>query len=111
MRVDPAWQALSEHAARLVEARLDSLVAGDPARSRDFALRVGPLYANFARQRYDRVALSALFGLAVEPPIPHLRPPPLRRRRVVGFVRPGGGGGRPGRAARAGRWRSGQPVR
>ena len=66
MRVDPAWQALSEHAARLVEARVAGLVAEDPARSHEFALRVGPLYANFARQRYDRAALSALFGLAVE---------------------------------------------
>ena len=30
----------------------------------DFALRVGPLYASFARQRYDREALDALFAIA-----------------------------------------------
>jgi glucose-6-phosphate isomerase len=33
------------------------------ARARDFALRVGPLQANFARQRYDRDALDALFRI------------------------------------------------
>jgi glucose-6-phosphate isomerase len=66
MHVDPAWQALSEHAARLVEARVRSLVAADPARSHDFALRVGPQYANFARQRFDRDALSVLLALARE---------------------------------------------
>jgi len=64
MRADPAWQALSGHAARLVEARIDALVAADPARSHDFALRLGPLYANFARQRYDRAAREALLALA-----------------------------------------------
>jgi glucose-6-phosphate isomerase len=66
MHVDPAWQALSEHAARLVEARVASLVAADPARSHDFALRLGPLYANFARQRFDRDALAVLLSLARE---------------------------------------------
>jgi glucose-6-phosphate isomerase len=66
MHVDPAWQALSEHAARLVEARIESLVAADPARSHEFALRVGPLYANFARQRFDRDALAVLLALARE---------------------------------------------
>ena len=66
MRVDPAWQALSAHAARLVDARVHGLVASDPSRSHEFALRVGPLYANFARQRYDRAALKTLFALAIE---------------------------------------------
>src|SRR4029079_5650773 len=36
----------------------------DPARSHEFALRVGPLYANFARQRFDRDALAVLLALA-----------------------------------------------
>jgi len=66
MRVDPAWQGLSEHAARLVEARIEALVGVDPQRASDFALRVGPLYASFARQRYDRAAMTALFDLARE---------------------------------------------
>ncbi len=64
MRVDASWQDLSAQAARMVDARLDALLAADPARSRDFALRVGPLYANFARQRYDREALAVLFAMA-----------------------------------------------
>jgi glucose-6-phosphate isomerase len=64
MRVEPGWQALSEQAARLVDARIAELLAADPARCHEFALRLGPLYANFARQRYDRDALAALFALA-----------------------------------------------
>jgi glucose-6-phosphate isomerase len=64
MRVEPGWQALSAEAARLVDRRLSELIAADPARSHDFALRVGPLYANVARQRYDRQALGTLFTLA-----------------------------------------------
>jgi glucose-6-phosphate isomerase len=66
MRVEPGWRALAEQAARLVDARIPDLVAADPARSHGFALRVGPLYANFARQRYDREALAVLFALARE---------------------------------------------
>lgn len=55
---------LREQAARLGETSLQALMAEDPARAHDFALRVGPLYANFARQRYDREALAALFEIA-----------------------------------------------
>lgn len=55
---------LRAHAARLVDTSLNQLIANDPARASDFALRVGSLYANFARQRYDRAALDALFSLA-----------------------------------------------
>lgn len=58
------FDALRAHAARLTEVPLRALVADDPARATGFALRVGPLYANFARQRYDRAALDALFDLA-----------------------------------------------
>jgi glucose-6-phosphate isomerase len=49
--------------ARAFDHSLRDLVLDDPARARDFALRVGPLQANFARQRYDRDALDALFRL------------------------------------------------
>ena len=52
---------LDAHAQRLAGTPLADLIDADPARAREFALRVGPLYANFARQRYDRVALDALF--------------------------------------------------
>ncbi len=55
---------LREQAARLGETSLQALMAEDLARAHDFALRVGPLYANFARQRYDREALAALFEIA-----------------------------------------------
>jgi len=52
------------HGARLSNTSLSDLITQDPARATDFALRAGPLYANFARQRYDRSALDALFTLA-----------------------------------------------
>ena len=55
---------LDAHAQRLAGTSIAGLIDSDPARARDFALRVGPLYANFARQRYDRVALDAMFDLA-----------------------------------------------
>jgi len=54
---------LSVHATRLSDTSLAGLITQDPARATDFALRVGPLYANFARQRYDREALDVLFAL------------------------------------------------
>ncbi len=59
-----AFDGLRAHAARLQNAPLRQLIETDPARARDFALRTGPLYANFARQRYDRDALAELFALA-----------------------------------------------
>jgi len=58
------FDALRAHAARLRDVPLRALVADDAARAGAFALRVGPVYANFARQRYDRAALDALFDLA-----------------------------------------------
>jgi len=51
-------------AARLGDTPLQELIGADPARAHDFALRIGPLYANFARQRYDRAALADLFAFA-----------------------------------------------
>ena len=54
---------LDAHARRLAGTPISRLNAEDPARARDFALRVGPLYASFARQRYDRDALAALFAI------------------------------------------------
>ena len=56
--------ALRGHAARLQDASLSGLNAADPARASEFTLRAGPLCASFARQRYDRAALDALFVLA-----------------------------------------------
>ncbi len=57
---------LAPHARRLGEARITDLVAGDAGRADAFALRVGGLYANFARQRVDAEALDALHALARE---------------------------------------------
>ena len=60
-----AWlDALSPHAARLTEARLSDVIRSDPDRARAMALRVGPLYASFARQRVDAPAWAALLDLA-----------------------------------------------
>ena len=61
---------LAGDAARLAATPLRDLVAADPARARDFALRVGPMYVNFARQAFDRAALDVLFGLATEQDVP-----------------------------------------
>lgn len=55
---------LDAHAERLAGASIAGLIETDPARARDFALRAGALYANFARQHYDRAALDALFAIA-----------------------------------------------
>jgi len=64
MRIEAEWQALCTHAARMVDVPLRDLIAADAGRTRDFSLRVGPVYANFSRQRYDRDALAALQALA-----------------------------------------------
>jgi glucose-6-phosphate isomerase len=61
MTIDPA--GLRAHATRLRNSSIRSLAA-TPGRATAHALRVGPLYANFARQRYDDAALDALFDLA-----------------------------------------------
>ena len=58
------FASLQPHAERLKGAKAPDLVAADPARAERFALRVGPLYANFARQGYDHAALAALDDLA-----------------------------------------------
>ncbi len=58
------FDRLRAQAERLQDRSLAQLIAEDTARARDFALRSGPLYANFARQRYDREALAALFDFA-----------------------------------------------
>jgi glucose-6-phosphate isomerase len=64
MRIDPDWQAISTEAARLIDSPLSALIAADPGRTSAFSLRVGPLHANFARQRLDASARAALLGLA-----------------------------------------------
>ena len=55
---------LDAHARRLANTSIIDLIRQDPARADDFSVRSGGLYANFARQRYDRAALDALFAIA-----------------------------------------------
>jgi glucose-6-phosphate isomerase len=57
------FDALRAHAARLGDTPIRALVQA-PGRATDLAFRVGPIYANFARQRYDDAAIDALFALA-----------------------------------------------
>jgi len=64
MTPPPHLDSLRDHAARLRGRGIAPLLEDDPARAQDFALRVGPLYANFARQGYDRDALAALIDCA-----------------------------------------------
>ncbi|MBW8313096.1 MAG: glucose-6-phosphate isomerase [Rhizobium sp.] len=59
-----SWSGLRAHAARLADVPMGGLLAGDPARAREFSMRVGPIHACFARQRYDAAALDGLFALA-----------------------------------------------
>src|SRR5690606_12341952 len=70
---------LLEHAGRLSGVRIADLVAADPDRARATALRVGPVYASFARQRLDAPALAALEALAA-----HVRMPLAMRALVDG---------------------------
>ena len=61
---------LDAEARRLASTTITDLIREDPARASDFALRCGGLYANFARQRYDRAALDALFAIAERADLP-----------------------------------------
>jgi glucose-6-phosphate isomerase len=61
---DTVFDSLQPHAERLRQVPIAQLIADDAARPKDFALRVGSLYASFARQHYDRPALDALFEIA-----------------------------------------------
>jgi hypothetical protein len=64
MQAKHRFEQLKAQADRLVAVNLTSMLQADPARAIDFSIRVGPLYANFARQGYDREALAALDALA-----------------------------------------------
>ena len=70
MRAAQRLRALAPHARRLDSTRITELVGADPARATALALRIGPLYASFARQRFDAQALAALHALAREAGLP-----------------------------------------
>lgn len=54
------WQALGAHAARCTGKSIAGIIADEPGRAGAFAMRVGPLYLNFARQHYDTAAIHDL---------------------------------------------------
>ncbi|MNV25045.1 Glucose-6-phosphate isomerase [compost metagenome] len=58
------FDVLHAHAQRLQGTSIPTLMAAEPDRVKDLALTVGPLYVNFARQKYDRAALQSLLELA-----------------------------------------------
>jgi glucose-6-phosphate isomerase len=64
------FDTLHPHAERLRQTPIARLIAEDLHRPRDFELRVGPLYASFARQHYDRAAMDALFALGERADLP-----------------------------------------
>ena len=64
MQAKHRFEQLKAQADRLAAVNLTSMLQADPARAVDFSIRVGPLYANFARQGYDRAALASLNTLA-----------------------------------------------
>jgi len=64
MTTNNGLTALHAHAQRLQGTGIPSLLAAEPDRVKTLALKVGPLYVNFARQTYDRSALEALLEVA-----------------------------------------------
>lgn len=64
MTTNNGFDALRTHAQRLQGTGIPALLAAEPDRVKQLALKVGPLYVNFARQRYDAAALQALLELA-----------------------------------------------
>ncbi|MGO4263716.1 glucose-6-phosphate isomerase [Lysobacter sp. TAB13] len=64
MSDDVRLHELRAEVGRVAVTPLPRLIAQDPARAADFALQVGPLYASFARQHYDRDALAWLHKAA-----------------------------------------------
>ncbi|ADV26904.1 Glucose-6-phosphate isomerase [Pseudoxanthomonas suwonensis 11-1] len=64
------FESLQSHASRLEGTGIAGLLKDEPGRVDAHALQVGPLYANFARQRYDAAAWDALLQLARQLELP-----------------------------------------
>ncbi|AKC87602.1 glucose-6-phosphate isomerase [Pseudoxanthomonas suwonensis] len=64
------FERLQSHAARLSGTGIAQLLKDEPERIAAQALQVGPLYATFARQRYDAQAWDALLALGRERDLP-----------------------------------------
>lgn len=60
----PAWQALTEHAARLTASPLRALFSAEPNRVDAFSLAGPALYLDFSKQRIDGDSWQALLKLA-----------------------------------------------
>ncbi|QSX77337.1 glucose-6-phosphate isomerase [Agrilutibacter solisilvae] len=60
MEATTRFERLQAHARRLAGEGVSA--SADAARAQALALRVGPVYANFARQSYDTAALDELFA-------------------------------------------------
>ena len=60
----PAWQALAAHAAALREVHLRDLFATDPDRFARFSFTLGPLTADYSKQRITAETLGLLMELA-----------------------------------------------
>jgi len=59
----PGFERLQSHATRLSGTGIAQLLNAEPDRIQRHALQAGPLYATFARQRYDAQAWDALLAL------------------------------------------------
>ena len=64
------WESLRQHGQRVRGQALRDLVAAEAARADTLALRVGPIYASFARQHIDADAIRELFALARQADVP-----------------------------------------
>jgi len=64
------WASLRRQAQLWSGKRLRDVVAAETGRAGTCALEVGPIYANFARQRIDAAATRELFGLARQAGVP-----------------------------------------
>ena len=60
----PAWQALTEHAARIKASSLRALFAAEPNRVETFSLAGPAMYLDFSKQRIDGNSWQALLKLA-----------------------------------------------
>jgi glucose-6-phosphate isomerase len=66
MQTQDWLNALAPEAARLIDTPLPVLLAREPERACRDALRCGPVYASFARQRLDAASWQALYRLAAQ---------------------------------------------
>lgn len=69
----PVWQQLRRHADATASLHLRELFTHDPSRGEHLRLKVGDIYADYAKQRITDETLSTLFALARECGVESLR--------------------------------------